>query len=381
VHIRKWALGKHMSVLCFVSATGKTTHPCIVVEAAKLKTSWVSSYPEAQWGVDPAGYFSEGPFYDACVFWLKATEPVGGHAENPRVLFFDNYRSHIDPAVLKLLRAHNVRVVTFHPHTTHIFCVLDTSNFATFKRWLKSYFNDDELEITMNNIGELIRKAWEAATVITTNALTGTTVSAASKGFERCGLVPFSRARIDAIVSGKHDEIAKMFSEQKAKTAASGVPMAPAAKSIRLTPEERAAIVADFAKQRLEVVGYAATPYDAAKNRPTKTVSQCATGTDFIASLEAKQAAKNDEVAAKEERKAARKAAAAAKAVADAAKKAKVAEAAAEKAAAAAAKEQVAAAKAEAAAAAAAPKAGAKRAREGEDVAADPYARAYTKKK
>ena len=352
-----------------------------MVECAKLKAAWVSSYPEAQWGFDSAGYFSEGPFYDACVSWLKASEPVGGHAENPRVLFFDNYRSHIDPAVLKLLRAHNVRVVTFHPHTTHIFCVLDTSNFATFKRVLKGYFNDDEVTITMSNIGELIRKAWEASTVITTNALTGITTSAASKGFERCGLVPFSRERIDCIITGKHEEIAKMFAEQKAKTAASGVPMAPAAKSIRLTPEEIAAIINDFAKQRLEVAGYAATPYDAAKNRPTKTVSQCATGAAFIASLEAKKAAKVDEEAAKEARKEARKAAVAAKALADAEKKANAATAAEEKAKAKATKAAAAEAKANAAAAAAAPKKAVKRAREADEGAENPYARAFAKKK
>ena len=193
--------------------------------------------------------------------------------------------------------------------------------------------------------------------------------------------MPFSRERVDSIVSGKHEEIAKMFAEQKAKTAASGVPMTPAAKSIRLTPEERAGIVADFVKQCLEVVSYAATPYDAAKNRPTKLVSQCATGAEFIASLEAKQAAKVDEVAAKEARKEARKAAKAAKALADAEKKAKAATAAEEKAAAVAAKEEAAKAKAAAAAAAAAPKKAGKRAREADECSVNPYARAFAKKK
>jgi len=316
VCVKKWSLGKHISVLGIVSAAGKSFAPAIVVEAKQLKKSWARSYPEAMWGVDDAGYFAEGPFYDAMVKFVKDSEPEGGAADNPRVLFMDNYRSHLDPAVLKLLRAHNVRVVTFHPHTTHIFCVLDTSNFAMFKRVLKSYFDDDMLIITMDNIGEMIKHAWKEATKLTMDAMTGEVESAASKGFKTAGIVPFDRAVIDSVVDGKHAAIAKIFDGVKKETAAAGGAAPPAPATIRLTAAERAEILADFEKQHLEVVGYAATPFDAAKNRSRKAMSELATGSDFIAAVEAKDAAKVAEVAAVGARKDARAAAKADKAAA-----------------------------------------------------------------
>lgn len=320
VQIRKWSLGKHISVLGVVSATGKTFPPSIVVEASALKSSWCKSFPEASWGVDSAGYFSEGPFFDAMVKFVKDSEPVGGAADNPRLLYMDNYRSHLDASVLKLLRAHNVRVVTFHPHTTHIFCVLDTSIFATFKRVLKSFFDDDMRTITMDNVGECVKLAWKEATKLTVDAMTGEVESAASKGFKSAGLVPFDRSIVDSVVSGKHAAIAKIFEGVKAETAAAGGAVPPVAKSIRLTDEEKKAIIDDFVKQHLEVVGYAATPYNEAKNRPKKALSQLASGASFIAEVEAKEAAKIEEVALKDARKVAREEKKAAKAVEMAAK-------------------------------------------------------------
>jgi hypothetical protein len=201
--------------------------PSIVVEGKGLKASWLTDYPEALWGFDSAGYLSEGPFFSSLLYWLEKTEPVGGRVDNPRVLFFDNYRSHIDVAVLQLLRAHNVRVVTFHPHTTHLFCVLDTAVFALFKRGLKAFFHDDSLVISMQNIGSCIKAAWAKATAISVDAVTGEKSSAAISGFRSTGIVPYSRAVIDSVVTGKHAVIARLFQETKDKTLASGVPMSP----------------------------------------------------------------------------------------------------------------------------------------------------------
>lgn len=320
VHIRSWSLGRHISVLCFVSATGRSVPPSIVVEGKGVKAAWMESYPEALWGWDKAGYLAEGPFYSSIVKWLELSEPEGGRVDNPRLLYMDGYRSHLDPAVLSLLRAHNVRVVTFHPHTTHLFCVLDTAVFAIFKRVLKDFFEDETLDITMFNVGGFIKKAWAAASIITVDSVTGAHSSAATKGFASAGLVPFDRKIIEGVVEGKHAVIAKLFQEQKAKTAASGVAMSPAAKSIRLTQEEKSKIIADFELQHLQVKGHAVTPYDATKHRPRKLLSEVATGSEYIAKAKAAQQAKEDEVEAKEERKVAREAKAAQRKIDDAAK-------------------------------------------------------------
>ena len=47
--------------------------------------------------------------------WLDETDPGDGA---PRVLFMDNHFSHLGLDTLKLLREHNVRVVSLHPQTT-----------------------------------------------------------------------------------------------------------------------------------------------------------------------------------------------------------------------------------------------------------------------
>ena len=84
--------------------------------------------------------------------------------------------------------------------------------------------------------------------------------------------------------------------------------MSPPAASIRLTAEERAKHLADFTAQHLEVQGYAATPYDTTKNRPTRMMSQVATGKEHIDKLKAAQDAKVAEEGAKQARKVQREA-------------------------------------------------------------------------
>jgi hypothetical protein len=50
------------------------------------------------------------------------------------VLLMDNCSPHLTPTVIELLTSARVRVVTFAPHTTHIFQVLDLALFGVLKR-------------------------------------------------------------------------------------------------------------------------------------------------------------------------------------------------------------------------------------------------------
>jgi hypothetical protein len=50
------------------------------------------------------------------------------------VLLCDNYSSHIDEGIKQLLADNNIRLVTFPPHTSHLFQPLDLITFAAFKR-------------------------------------------------------------------------------------------------------------------------------------------------------------------------------------------------------------------------------------------------------
>jgi hypothetical protein len=53
------------------------------------------------------------------------------------VLLMDNYPNHITKEVIDMLTAARVRVVTFAPHTTHIFQLLELTLFGSFKRVAK----------------------------------------------------------------------------------------------------------------------------------------------------------------------------------------------------------------------------------------------------
>jgi hypothetical protein len=58
------------------------------------------------------------------------------------VLLCDNCASHVDDEIMSMLANHNIRVVTFPPHTTHLFPPLDLVTFAAFKREKREIHSD-----------------------------------------------------------------------------------------------------------------------------------------------------------------------------------------------------------------------------------------------
>jgi hypothetical protein len=65
---------------------------------------------------------------------LMITRTVKDLHEENAVLLMDNWSPHIARAVIELLSTARVRVVTFAPHTTRIFEVLDLTLFRVLKR-------------------------------------------------------------------------------------------------------------------------------------------------------------------------------------------------------------------------------------------------------
>jgi hypothetical protein len=57
------------------------------------------------------------------------------HLENfAGVLLCDNCSSHIDEEAMAMLARENIRLITFPPHTSHLFRPLDLVTLAAFKR-------------------------------------------------------------------------------------------------------------------------------------------------------------------------------------------------------------------------------------------------------
>ena len=234
--------------------------------------------------MDVAGYANEKIFYDWAVLWEEGSRPqVNGkdaHMTIPRLLYLDNYFSHLNWETLEYLRMHNVRVVTMHPHTTHLFCVLDTAIFATFKRFLYQYFDDFSIHISMDNIGKYIRLAYGKATTVTYNPVTRTTTSAASNGFASTGLFPFSRIVLKKDVFKSSEAYLASAAAAKAKA---GIAIAPAV-SVRLSAADRATAVSDFAEQQLQVqLTTTSAAYNPEKKQRPKQKSELVSGAVYIA--------------------------------------------------------------------------------------------------
>ena len=253
-----------------------------------MHASWATTWPEAFSGVSDSGYMTEGLFDVWARLWLDETDP--GNSD-PRVLFLDNHHSHLGLKTLKLLREHNVHVVSLHPHTTHVLCVLDVAVFKTFKGELKRLFEARDCPITIDNVAGLIKQAYSKATQLTVDALTGARTSAAINGFAKVGLVPFTKKVLVDGVFGAATE----YANRMKKEGPGGQPVLP--KPLALTEEDRAALVADLIAQHLGVK----LAREAAPSRPQKVriASELLTSADWLARTQAEQDAKAAEAAAK----------------------------------------------------------------------------------
>ena len=150
-------------------------------------------YPEALLGMDEAGYMSCELFLTWCATWEKSTRPADGA---PRLLLFDGHFSHMAIDGVVFLRKHNVRVVTVHPHTTHLTCVLDNGPFRRF-----NYFLSDEVArlsppgtaVSDSNVAGCVRRAWLRMLEITPHPVTNEPSNPAISAFKKTGIHPFSR--------------------------------------------------------------------------------------------------------------------------------------------------------------------------------------------
>jgi hypothetical protein len=288
VYMPNWSVGRHITLLAAVNLEGDGHVPTIIYEGKNKQKAWFEEAKHLNYAMDSAGYANETIFYEWVVNWLEATEPEGGCADNPRVLFLDQYYSHLCIPTLKLLRACNVIVIAMQPHTTHLFCVLDTSVFGLVKRYLKQYFKDTRLVITVNNISKYISLAWEKALLPQVDEATGRRTSAVAKAAAAAGFEPFSR---DVMKSS----IVKVAEEFKAKAraakAAAGAGDVPEAASVRITLAEREALLADFVKMSLQAKDNRDKGFNPLKAARAKQFSEIVSGAAFIQAEEDKVAA------------------------------------------------------------------------------------------
>ena len=135
---------KHISVLCCVSAAGESMTPFMV--SSQVNDSVINGLKVEgfRMGLDLILEHRKKPYLTAELFHQYVTTVLLPFIDELRtndefagktaILLMDNCSIHTRPSVLLHLKEHNVKVITFPPHTTQIFQVLDLSLFGVLKR-------------------------------------------------------------------------------------------------------------------------------------------------------------------------------------------------------------------------------------------------------
>jgi hypothetical protein len=87
--------------------------------------------------------------------------------QKPALPFCDNCPAHCPEEVLSKLTRRGILVITYPPHTSHIFQVLDGLLFGVLKQAIKHERRDDSLAVNVDRLLRLVRSYAFAMTSIT----------------------------------------------------------------------------------------------------------------------------------------------------------------------------------------------------------------------
>jgi hypothetical protein len=90
-----------------------------------------------------------------------------GTPDAPAGLLMDNCCAHLGAETIRLLTDKNVKVITFPPHTSGIFQMLDLVFFGMFKHVERRLSEDSTLPIMQDHARRMLR-AFESAAVSST---------------------------------------------------------------------------------------------------------------------------------------------------------------------------------------------------------------------
>jgi hypothetical protein len=135
---------KHISVICRVSAAGESLTPFVVSSQVNGKVTETLKIEGFRMGVDMVLEHKQKAYVTATLFQQYVTSVLIPFIErlrtNPEftgksaILLVDNCSIWTGSDVLATFRDHNVKVITFPPHTIQIFQSLDLCLFGIFKR-------------------------------------------------------------------------------------------------------------------------------------------------------------------------------------------------------------------------------------------------------
>jgi hypothetical protein len=133
---------KRISCIAGISMAGDTLMPLLVIHRKTIDEDvWLEGWRDGQDFLlrsNDTSYVTRDIFkeYLTSVFlkYVATVRESMNLSDSPAVLLCDNCTAHIDDEIKVLLAQNNVRLITFPPHTSHLFQPLDLVTFGVFKR-------------------------------------------------------------------------------------------------------------------------------------------------------------------------------------------------------------------------------------------------------
>jgi hypothetical protein len=134
---RKW---RHSTLLACISASGDVLPPLLLTPPANDAEIWELGWRENEDFIlrhASKCYVTKEIFFDyvSSIFipYVCSIRSKPCYSNETAVLLMDNASVHLDPNLIHLLSQNNVLVLTFPPHTSHLFQPCDLNLFACFK--------------------------------------------------------------------------------------------------------------------------------------------------------------------------------------------------------------------------------------------------------
>jgi hypothetical protein len=179
---------RHQTLLCCISASGDAYCPLVLSANRGILAIFNRGVRE---NIDLQIRIVDSPYMTSDIFinyirtvLIPAVENnrlLPGCSKKPALLFCDNCSCHCKDDVMKELASHGILLITYPPHTSHIFQVLDILLFGQLKRIKKHLVRDLTLGRDLDHIMRIFR-AYELAT---TSVMVRSSWEKAGFGFER----------------------------------------------------------------------------------------------------------------------------------------------------------------------------------------------------
>ena len=207
--------GETRTVVPVFNAMGVFGPLLIVFKGKRVKSEWLTNVPEnVMVKCSDDGWINKGFFLEfgkKFVSWLPKDD------KRPHVLLMDGHGSHVfNLDFINLMKANNIEVFCFPPHTTHWLQPADKAVFKTFKtEWVKEglKFNNDTAGRKPSKVEflQLFKKAWGKAA----------TVEVVQGGFRGTGMFPWNPNAIPGVAYCASATTERLY-EMSAQTSTSG---------------------------------------------------------------------------------------------------------------------------------------------------------------